>query len=146
MAGFRSLRDWAAGGISDSLIETKSLQLRLPPPHPPPALARSLSGAGPLRPSPGLPLPRVSPTPGFPLPPLLRSGNETKGTAAPRAQSSFLVAGQSLLEWRRLCFAARAGVCPREQLHSSRESRVWLDPTILLFSFLFLSFSLFSFF
>lgn len=46
MAGFRSLRDWAAGGISGSLIETKSLQLRPPLPSflppPPPARARAV--------------------------------------------------------------------------------------------------------
>lgn len=49
LAGFTSLRDWAAGGISGSLIETKSLQLwPSSPPPPQRALAQWCGSPSPL--------------------------------------------------------------------------------------------------
>lgn len=108
LAGFTGRPDSAADGIrgfSDGNNKVAATPAATP-------CARSRCGSRPLRPPPGLrclaSLPRLASL--F----LLCCDLETKQRGPPhRGPRVVPVARQPLLEWRGLCFAARAGVWPR---------------------------------
>lgn len=106
--GSRVLGTGLQVGLVGSPIETKSLQLGPPPPAR--AGAVWCGSPPPLTRTPAASRLSHARLPSSSFAAIWKRNKGDRGTEGP---SSFLVAGQPLLEWRRLCFAARASVWPR---------------------------------